>query len=70
MFVVLNVETGDFYSESPALRNEAKRTGRRWDNTSILPNFARPYKRHRDALRRSQKLSNQTGCICAVATLG
>ena len=69
MFAVLNVETGDFYSESPALRNEAKRTGRRWDYTSILPLFARPFKRYMDALRRSQWLSNQTGCVCAVVTL-
>lgn len=47
MFAVLNVDTGDFYSESPALKNEAKRAGRRWDNTSILavlraPLFALP----------------------------
>lgn len=69
MFAVLNVETGDFYSESPALRNEAKRAGRRWDYTSILPAFARPFMRHKDALRRSQKLSDQTGCICAVVPL-
>lgn len=69
MFAVLNVETGDLYSESPALRNEAKRAGKRWDNTCILPCFARPYARFRDALRRSQKLSDQTGCICAVVPL-
>lgn len=69
MFAVLNVETGDFYSESPALRNEAKRTGRRWDHTSLLPTFARPYKRFQDALRRSQKVSDQTGCICAVVPM-
>ena len=69
MFAVLNVETGDFYSESPTLKNEAKRTGRRWDYTSILPCFARPYARNKDALRRSQKLSNQTGCVCAVVAL-
>jgi hypothetical protein len=43
MFAVLNVETGDFYSESPALRNEAKRTERRWDRSSIL--FANPASR-------------------------
>ena len=64
-FAVLNLETGDFYSESPALKNEAKRIGKRWDNTSILPCFARPFKRHWDAL----KLSNQTGCVCAVVPL-
>lgn len=69
MFAVLNVETGDLYSESPALKNEAKRTGRRWDNTSILPCFARRYARFKDALRRSQKVSDQTGCVCAVIPL-
>lgn len=26
-FAILNVETGDFYSESPALKNEAKYAG-------------------------------------------
>ncbi|MBI5431164.1 MAG: hypothetical protein HY938_12025 [Nitrosomonadales bacterium] len=70
MFAVFNVETGDFYSESPALKNEAKRTGMRWNNASILPCFARPYSRYREALKRSQRLSNATRCICAVVTLG
>lgn len=69
MFVVLNVETGDFYSESPILKKEAKRAGLTWNNASLLPAFARPFKRHMDALRRSQKLSDQTGCVCAVVTL-
>lgn len=69
MFAVLNVETGDFYSESPALKKEAKRAGLTWNNTSILPAFARPFNRYMDALRRSQRLSNQTGCVCAVVTL-
>ncbi|MDD2894109.1 MAG: hypothetical protein PHF20_09300 [Halothiobacillaceae bacterium] len=69
MFAVLNIETGDFYSESPVLKKEAKRIGKRWDNTSILPSFARPFTRHLDAQRRSQKLSNQTGCVCAVVHL-
>lgn len=68
-FAVLNVDTGDFYSESPTLKNEAKRTGRRWDYTSILPGFARRYTRRLDALRRSQKVSNSTGCVCAVVVL-
>lgn len=70
MFAVLNIETGDFYSGSPALKNEAKRTGIRWDNTSILPCFARSYSRYREALKRSQQLSNATHCICAVVTIG
>jgi hypothetical protein len=69
MFAVLNIDTGDFYSESPVLKNEAKRTGSRWNNTSVLPCFARRFMRHKDALRRSQKLSNQTGSLCAVITL-
>lgn len=69
MFAILNVDTGDFYSESPALENEAKRAGRRWDSTSILPAFARRYTHYKDALRRSQKLSDQTGCVCAVLAI-
>lgn len=68
-FAILNIETGDFYSESTALKNEAKRTGRGWDNASILPAFARRYARHHEALRRSQRLSNRTGCVCAVVTI-
>jgi len=68
-FAILNVDNGDFYSESPALKNEAKRTGRRWDNTSILPTFARRYTRFIDAIRRSQQLSNKTGCVCEVVII-
>lgn len=69
MFAVLNVDTGDFYSESPALKNESKCAGMRWDNTSMLPTFARRYVRYKDALRRSQNISNQTGSVCAVVSL-
>lgn len=69
MFAVLNVTQGYFYSESPILKNEAKHAGMRWDNTSILPSFARRYARYRDALRRSLKLSNATGCICDVVVI-
>lgn len=69
MFAVLNVKSGHFYSESPALKKEAKRAGMPWDNRAILPTFARPYKSHGDALRRSQKLSDLTGCACAVIDL-
>ncbi len=69
MFAVLNVETGDFYSESPELKNEARRAGMPWDNRSILPRFAHPYARYQDALRRSQKVADQTGCVCAVVDL-
>ena len=69
MFAVLNIDSDYFYSESPALKNEAKRLGLRWDNRSILPRFARPYTHHKDALRRSQKVSDRTGCVCAVVEL-
>lgn len=68
-FAILNIETGDFYSESTVLKNEAKRTGRGWDNASILPSFARRYARLHDAMRRSQQLSNRTGSVCAVVSL-
>lgn len=61
MFAVLNIETGGFYSESPALENEAKRAGKHWDNTSLLPDFARRYERFKDAVRRAQRLINKTG---------
>lgn len=69
MFAVLNIETGDFYSESPELKMEAKLTGSPWNHQSILPKFARPYVRYKDALRRSQRLSDASGCICAVVHL-
>ncbi|MFA6972600.1 MAG: hypothetical protein WC208_14550 [Gallionella sp.] len=69
MYAVINVETGDFYSESPTLKKEVKRAGKRWDHSSILPAFARRYARHQDALLRSQKLSDSTDCICAVIPL-
>jgi hypothetical protein len=69
MFAVFNMETGDFYSESPVLKAEAKRNGQRWNNTSILPVFACRYARFKDALRRSQRLSERTGCVCAVLWL-
>lgn len=69
MFAVLNVDTGDFYSESPELKKEAKHAGSRWNNTSLLPAFARRFPLYKDALRRSQRLSNKTGCVCAVITL-
>ena len=68
-FAILNIETGDFYSESPTLKNEVKRAGMLWNNTSIITAFARRYVRYKDALRRSQKLSNRTGCTCAVVAL-
>ena len=69
MFAILNVETGDFYSESTALKNEAKHAGKRWDNTSSFPGFARRYTRFKEALCQSQKTSDRTGCVCAVVFL-
>jgi hypothetical protein len=68
-FAILNVETGDFYSESPALRKEFKRAGIPWINGSILPAFARRYTRFKAAIRRSQQVSNKTGCICEVVII-
>ena len=68
-FAILNVDTGYFYSESPTLKKVARRSGIRWDGSSIFPTFARRYTRHKDALRRSQKLSDLTGCVCAVMAL-
>lgn len=61
MFVVLNIDTGDFYSESPALQKESKCAGKCWDNTSLLPAFACRYSRFKDAVRRAQRLINKTG---------
>jgi len=61
MFAVFNLETGDFYSESPALQNEAQLTGSIWNNTSLLPSFARRYMSFKEAVRRAQKLFNKTG---------
>lgn len=60
---IQNIDTGDFYSESPVLEDEARRTGRKWKNNSILPCFAKRYARRKDALRRSRELSEQTGCM-------
>ena len=68
-FAILNVDKGNFYSESPTLKNEARRIGKRWDNTSILPTFARRYTRFTEAIRRSQQLSNKSGCVCEVVII-
>jgi hypothetical protein len=61
MFAVLNVDTGDFYSESPALQNESQCARKCWDNTSLLPAFARRYTSFKEAVRRAQRLINKTG---------
>ncbi len=69
-FAILNIETDDYYSESLTLKNEFKHAGMLWNNTSIIiPAFARRYTRLKDALRRSQKVSDRTGCVCAVVRL-
>lgn len=64
--IVMNIETGAFYSESPQLKHEAKRLGMKWNSTSILPKFAKQFTRYKDALKYSQKLSNKTGSVCSV----
>jgi len=68
-FAILNIETGTFYSESLILKKEAEATGQHWGFFCVIPLFARRYARHIDALRRSQKLSNKSGCVCAVVAL-
>jgi len=69
MYAVLNIITGDFYSESPLLKREAQKLGTEWNKTSFLPSFAKPFARYKDALRASQQLSDKTDCICAVVVL-
>lgn len=60
-FVVLNPGTGEFYSESPSCRTQAKCKGLCWDNTTKKPEFAFQFTRFKDAIRRAQKLINKTG---------
>lgn len=60
---IQNIDTGDFYSESLVLEDEALRTGQKWKNTSILPCFAKRYMRRKDAVRRSRELAKQSGCV-------
>jgi hypothetical protein len=60
-FVVLNMEKGEFYSESPICRQQAKCLGRCWNNTTKEPEFAYQFQRFKDAMRRAQKLINTTG---------
>ena len=60
-FIVMDFESGDFYSESPALKREAKHAGRYWDNTSILPQFAYRFTSFKEAIRRAQRLINKVG---------
>lgn len=64
--IVMNLETGAFYSESPILKNEAKRMGLIWNKTCILPKFAKQFSRYKDALKCSQQLSNEMDAICSV----
>jgi hypothetical protein len=68
MNIVMNVDTGEYYSESPALKREYKKRGERFNNTSVLPKFAKQFSSYKAALRQSQKLSQLTKCTCAVLT--
>jgi hypothetical protein len=68
-FVIFNIDTEYFYSESPIIKRAAKHAGIRWDRSCIRLTFARRFTCHKDAVRRSQKLSDLTGCVCAVMAL-
>lgn len=61
MFAILDVNTGELYSESPSLQNESKCTGKSWDCTNQPPAFVRRYDSFKDAIRRAQHLINKTG---------
>lgn len=60
-FVVLNLDKGEFYSESPTCRKQTKCLGRCWNNTTTKPEFAFQFPRFKDAVRRAHKLINKTG---------
>lgn len=60
---IQNADTGEFYSESQFLEDEARQAGKKWKNTSILPLHAKRYANRKDAVRRSRELSKQTGCV-------
>jgi hypothetical protein len=64
-----NTKTGEFYSESQTLEDEALLTGKKWKHSSILPRYAQRYPRRKDALRRSHELSAQTGCTFAIVSI-
>jgi len=66
LHIIQNINTGDFYSDSLVLEDEARRTGQKWKNASILPLYAKRYTRRKDALRQARELSKQTGCTFEV----
>jgi len=60
---IQNTGTGEFYSESKFLEDEARRAGQKWQNASVLPLYAKRYANRKDAVRRSRELSKQTGGV-------
>ena len=66
---IQNSATGEFYSESRFLEDEARRAGKRWKNTSILPLHAKRYANRKDAVRRVRELSKQTGCTFTIVPI-
>lgn len=66
IYIIKNTDTGDFYSESLFLEDEATRTGKKWKHTSVLPLYAKRYTRRTEAIRRSRELSDQTGCVFTI----
>lgn len=63
---IQNLDTGEFYSESQSLEDEALCAGKEWKHTSILPLFAKRYPNRKDAVRRVRELSDQTGCVFTI----
>lgn len=60
-FIVMDIASGDFYSESPTLKRQAKSAGRCWNSTSVLPQFAHRFISFKEAVRRAQRLINKAG---------
>lgn len=60
-FIVMDFVSGDFYSESPILKRQARSSGRCWHNTSIVPKFAYRFTSFKEAVRRAQRLINKVG---------
>lgn len=66
LHAIQNADTGEFYSESQFLEDEARRAGKKWKHTSVLPLHAKRYANRKDAVRRSRELSKQTGCAFSI----
>lgn len=64
-----NTDTGEFYSDSPVLEDEALFAGKEWQHTSISPLYAKRFARREHALRRSRELSEQTGCMFTIISI-